>query len=88
MSAASLEMLGDSEHARLRNLLSARLRYNLGLAYSRIAEVRTVDLAIPNLVESAARVEEFTQSNEQFRDLVDKAQKLHDHLEELNAAAL
>ncbi len=88
VSAASLEMLGDSENARLRNLLSARLRYNLGLAYTRIADIRTVDIAIPNLVESAARVEEFTRSNEQFRDLVVQAEKLHDHLEELNAAAL
>lgn len=68
VSAASLEMLGDSENARLRNLLSARLRYNLDVAYSWMADVRTVDLAIPNLVESAARVEEFTRSNEQFRE--------------------
>ena len=87
-SATSLEMLGDSENVRLKTLLSARLRYNLDAAYSSMADVRTVDLAIPNLVESAGRVEDFARSNEQFQDLVGQAEKLHDHLEELNAAAL
>lgn len=87
-AAASLEMLGDSEDARLETLLSSRLRANLGIAYSWMADVKTLDLAIPNLVESAARVEAFTRSNEQFRDLVGQAEEVHDHLAALSTATL
>ena len=88
LSVATIQRLdrGDTEGAR--RLHSLLLDQRISSAYELLGKLELHDeMLLPNVVEAARRVRDFTVDNEEFGELSAQANEIHERLSELHQAA-